>query len=87
MAAISINWTDLGKVAEVAGAFAIGIVVVFAVGVLGLSRWETSRQAATDSAATARPNPFGAVLAGACFLACLAAAAFGIYLIVPQWGG
>jgi hypothetical protein len=85
VANISINWADLGKVAEVAGAFAIGIAVVFTLGVLAMSRFDAARD--TGSGATARTNPVGVLLAGVCFAACLAAAGYGIYLIVPQWGG
>ncbi len=79
MAAVSINWGDLAKVAEVSLAFSIGIVVVFALGVLGLSRVEAVRTGRSGSATG------GYALAGACFAACAAAAAYGIWLIVPQF--
>ncbi len=80
MADISINWSDLAKVAEVSLAFTIGIVVVFALGVLGVARVETARSADGDGTAA------GAIaVAGICFAACAAAALYGIYLIVPQF--
>lgn len=79
MAAISISWSDLAKVAEVSLAFSVGIVVVFALGVLGLSRVAAVRTGRSGSAAAAF------TLAGACFAACATAAAYGIWLIVPQF--
>lgn len=79
MADISINWGDLAKVAEVSLAFTVGIVVVFALGVLGLSRVAAVRAGRTGSA------PGGYALAGVAFAACAAAALYGIWLIVPQF--
>ena len=80
MADISINWSDLAKVAGVSLAFSVGIVVVFALGILGVSRVEAARSEGGNGTAG------GALaLAGVCFLACAAAALYGIYLIVPQF--
>ncbi len=81
MAAITINWSDLAKVAEVSLAFAVGIVAVFALGILGLSRLETVRSAQTRTGARAG----GLLVAGSCFALCAAATAYGIYLLVPQF--
>ena len=78
MADISINWADLGKVAGVSLAFSVGIAIVFALGVLGLSRVEAGRTRSGSAAASY-------TLAGACFASCAAAALYGIYLIVPQF--
>lgn len=80
MADISINWSDLAKVAGVSLVFTIGIVVVFALGVLCLARVETARSADGDGSAG---GPLA--LAGICFVACADAALYGIYLIVPQF--
>lgn len=79
MAAISINWGDLAKVAEVSLAFSAGIAIVFALGVLGLSRVEAVRAGRRGSAVG------GYTLAGTCFAACAAAAGYGVWLIVPQF--
>ncbi|MEU6341431.1 MULTISPECIES: hypothetical protein [unclassified Streptomyces] len=70
-----LDWSALGEVAAVSTGVTVGVVVVFALGVLGLSRAEASRDGATLSYATA----------GLCFLACAAVVAYGIYLIVPQF--
>lgn len=78
MSAISINWADLGAVAGVSLAFTVGIAIVFALGVLGLSRVEAVRAGRGGSAGV------GYALAGVCFAACAAAAAYGIWLIIPQ---
>ncbi len=81
MSAISIHWAGLAKVAEVSVAFGVGIVAVFALGVLGLSRIETAR---TDGAsATARAG--GYLTATAAFLACASAVGYGLYLLIPQF--
>jgi len=75
---MTIHWAELAKVAWVSLAFAVGIAVVFSLGVLGMSQVEAGR-----SGSAARTTALG--LAGACFAACVAAAAYGIYLIVPQF--
>ena len=80
MAAISINWADLAKVAEVSLAFSVGIVVVFALGVLGLSRVEAVRDAAGPGrrpAGTRSPAPASRPAPPL--------PPYGIYLIVPQF--
>jgi hypothetical protein len=81
MAGITINWSDLIKVAEVSLAFTIGIVVVFAVGVVGMAQFEAAR----SSAGRSGTRIGGAVLAGGCFLLCAAAVGYGVYLLVPQF--
>lgn len=81
MSAISINWADLGKVAGVSLAFGAGIVIVFALGVLGLSRLETAR--ATEGTSAVRVTGF--VQAGLAFAVCAAAAGYGLYLLIPQF--
>ena len=78
MAAISISWSDLARVAEVSLAFSLGIVAVFALGVLGLSRVTAVRSGRPGSAT-------GYAIAGVCFAACAAAALYGVWLIVPQF--
>jgi hypothetical protein len=78
MAAISIHWSGLLHVAEVAFAFGVGIVTVFALGVLGMSRVSAdSRQG------LARVGDLA--LAGVAFAACAAATLYGLYLMIPQF--
>lgn len=72
---MQLDWSALGEVAAVSTGVTVGVVVVFALGVLGLSRAEGSGDGATLSYATA----------GLCFLACASVVAYGIYLIVPQF--
>ena len=81
MADITIHWSGLAKVAEVSLGFGVGIVAVFALGVLGLSRVETARSTATPAASKA----VGYVVAGAAFLACVSAVLYGLYLLIPQF--
>jgi hypothetical protein len=81
MSAISIHWAGLAKVAEVSLAFGVGIVAVFALGVLGLSRVETAR--AGDASAAVRAG--GYLVAAVAFLGCAAAAGYGLYLLIPQF--
>lgn len=74
-----LDWTALGEVAAVSTGVTVGVVVVFALGVLGLARVETAREG--DGGGDA----LGFAQAGLCFLACAAVVAYGIYLIVPQF--
>jgi hypothetical protein len=77
-AKVDIHWAALFKVAGVSLAFGVGVVAVFAVGVLALSQVEAAR-------AGGRSIRTGWALAGAAFLICAAAAAYGLYLIIPQF--
>jgi hypothetical protein len=81
---MTIDWTALGKVAGVSLAFGVGIVVVFSLGLLGLSAAEGRL---TPGSANTRggSRTGGVAVAGACFLVCAAAVGYGIYLIVPQF--
>ncbi|WP_406488660.1 hypothetical protein [Streptomyces phaeochromogenes] len=76
---MQLDWSALGEVAAVSTGVTVGVVVVFALGVLGLARAETAREGdgCTD--------PVGLGVAGLCFLACASVVAYGIYLIVPQF--
>jgi len=78
MSAISISWTDLAKVAEVSLAFGVGLVAVFALGSLGISRLATAREQGGSRVG-------GYVLAGVAFAACAAATLYGLYLLIPQF--
>ncbi|WP_369245030.1 hypothetical protein [Streptomyces sp. R41] len=74
-----LDWTALGEVAAVSTGVTVGVVVVFALGVLGLARVEAAREGDGGS------DALGLTQAGLCFLACVAVVAYGIYLIVPQF--
>ncbi|MFN2563096.1 MAG: hypothetical protein ABR571_17610 [Jatrophihabitans sp.] len=81
MAGIEIHWSGLVKVAEVSLAFGVGIVAVFALGVLGLSKAEAAKSAPAGSTARAT----GLAGAGLAFLVCGAALLYGLYLLIPQF--
>ncbi|MEU6324146.1 hypothetical protein [Streptomyces sp. NPDC047009] len=74
-----LDWTALGEVTAVSIGVTVGVVVVFALGVLGLAQVETARERDGGT------HALGIAQAGLCFLACAAAVAYGIYLIVPQF--
>ncbi|MFF0183215.1 hypothetical protein [Streptomyces sp. NPDC005244] len=77
-----LDWTALGEVAAVSTGVTVAVVVVFALGVLGLARVEAARE---GDAGTGSSGALGITQAGLCFLACAAVVAYGIYLIVPQF--
>ncbi|MFF4275081.1 hypothetical protein [Streptomyces sp. NPDC001536] len=76
---MQLDWTALGQVAGVSIGVTVAVVVVFALGVLGLARFEGAREEAGGTSA------LGLTQAGLCFLACAGVVAYGIYLIVPQF--
>lgn len=76
---MTLDWSALGQVTAVSIGVTVAVVVVFALGVLGLARFEGARE---DGGAT---SSLGLAQAGLCFLACAAVVAYGIYLIVPQF--
>lgn len=69
---VSINWGALGEVFVVSFGAAVGVIVLFALGVNALAT------AAGPRAAAARP------LAVLCFLACVLVVGYGLYLIVAR---
>jgi hypothetical protein len=78
--AVDIDWAQLGKVAEVSAAFGVGIVAVFALGVLAATKVATARVAG-------RPlqRVGGLAIAAIAFALCAAAVLYGLYLIIPQF--
>jgi hypothetical protein len=68
---MSIDWHALGSVLAVTLLSTVGLVAVFTLGVVGLSR-----PAGASGAALARGGAY------ACFAACAAAVAWGIWLVV-----
>ena len=80
---MDIDWGALVEVAVVAFAFGVGVVTVFSLGILGVAGWSTG---AGQAAGGVRPRtPIAAAVAVACFAACAAAVAYGLWLIVPQF--
>jgi hypothetical protein len=76
---MDLDWNALGKVTAVSVGVTVAVVVVFALGVLGLARYEGARE---DGGGT---SAVGMAQAGLCFLACAAVVVYGICLIVPQF--
>jgi hypothetical protein len=76
-----VKWSALGEVALVSFGVGVAIVVIFAVGVLAVS----VRPQAADHEPAGAGGALSTVAAALCFLACAAIAAYGIYLIVPQF--
>ncbi|MET9684897.1 hypothetical protein [Streptomyces coeruleorubidus] len=74
-----LDWTALGQVTAVSISVTVAVVVVFALGVLGLARLEGAR------GRQGRTLALGLTQAALCFLACAAVVAYGIFLIVPQF--
>ena len=80
---MNLDWSSLGEVALVSIGATVGVVIVFSLGVRALASGDgtgggtggTTRRAATPATA----------VAGLCFLACAAAVAYGLYLIIPQF--
>ncbi|WDV54457.1 hypothetical protein PV963_30905 [Streptomyces coeruleorubidus] len=74
-----LDWTALGQVTAVSIGVTVAVVVVFALGVLGLAQLEGAREQ------QGRTFALGLTQAALCFLACAAVVAYGIFLIVPQF--
>lgn len=74
-----IDWSALGQVAIASLVFGVGIAVLFAVGVTALSRRTVAIEEKKGLA------PVDTAVAGLCFLACVAAVFYGLYLIIPQF--
>ncbi|GGU88371.1 hypothetical protein ABZ926_33455 [Streptomyces litmocidini] len=72
---MKIDWAALGSVFGVSLGATVALVALFTLGVIGLSKQERAA-AQGGSAALARTGAY------ACFALCLAAVAYGIYLIV-----
>jgi hypothetical protein len=94
-----IDWAALGKVAGASFVFGVAIVVLFSIGIVGLS-WmrggigsddEPATLASIDGGASAvhgaasGGRTLGAGLAGLCFAICAAAVLYGLWIIIPQF--
>lgn len=71
-----IDWAALGSVFGVSLVVTVALVGLFTLGIVGLSKRETATASGGGSAALATTAAY------ACFAACAAAVAYGIYLIV-----
>ncbi|HJT04037.1 MAG TPA: hypothetical protein VJ757_10470 [Pseudonocardiaceae bacterium] len=72
-----IDWASIGQVTVVSIGVAVGVVAIFTLGVVALSRREIDIERGDDGTLALT----GAAL---CFAACAAVVLYGIYLIVPQ---
>ncbi|WLW52279.1 hypothetical protein [Streptomyces sp. YU58] len=81
---MSLDWTALGQVIAVSIGVTVAVVVVFALGVLGLGRFEGVREQ-EGGGKGGGASAVGFAQATLCFAACAAVVAYGIYLIVPQF--
>ncbi|MBX7470137.1 hypothetical protein K1Y80_29180 [Streptomyces sp. MAG02] len=71
-----IDWAALGSVFGVSLAVTVGLVGLFTLGIVGLTKREAAASGTAGSVAMARTGAY------ACFALCAAAVAYGIYLIV-----
>lgn len=73
---MNIDWAALGSVFGVSLGVSVGLVALFTLGIAGLSRRERAVAQGSGGGALAVTGAY------ACFAACAAAVAYGIYLIV-----
>ncbi|MFJ9209133.1 hypothetical protein [Streptomyces sp. NPDC102264] len=74
---MNIDWAALGSVFGVSLVATVALVGLFTLGIVGLAKQESaSAQGAAGSVALARAGAY------TCFALCVAAVAYGIYLIV-----
>ncbi|MFP3990429.1 hypothetical protein U9R90_23790 [Streptomyces sp. E11-3] len=72
---MDIDWEALGSVFGVSLVATVGLVALFTLGMIGLSKQEEAAEQG-GSATLARTGAY------ACFAACTAAVAYGIFMIV-----
>ncbi|MET1072410.1 MAG: hypothetical protein ABWY11_07165 [Umezawaea sp.] len=72
---MKVDWAALGAVFGVSIAVVLGLVLLFSVGLRGVSARETAREAGRNGVS-------GAVTAVISFAACACVVLFGLYLIV-----
>ncbi|MER8070494.1 hypothetical protein ABTZ59_19610 [Streptomyces sp. NPDC094034] len=82
---MAVNWNDLGEVALVSIGATVGVVIVFSLGVRALTPRDVNGVRPRDGARVRPPTAGAKAVAALCFLACAAAVAYGLYLIVPQF--
>jgi hypothetical protein len=72
---MKVDWMALGAVFAVSIGVVLGLVVLFSVGLRGVSAREAARESGGNGVS-------GTITAGLSFAACVAVVLFGIYLIV-----
>ncbi|MFC9430147.1 hypothetical protein [Streptomyces sp. NPDC056987] len=80
---MALNWSSLGEVALVGVGATVGLVTVFSLGVRALAPSEAPLGDTPADSGSRRPAPLMKAVAGLCFTACVAAVAYGLYLMVP----
>jgi hypothetical protein len=80
---MNIDWAAFGEVFLVSLGAAVGVVVVFAIGVALIS---DRAPVGADRAPTraAKPHTGSQALAGLCFLACALIVVYGLYLVIHK---
>ena len=79
-----IDWGAFGEVFLVSFGAAVGVVVVFTIGVTLLAGRPPATTRAGGTPAPARPATSTQALAGLCFLACVGAVGYGLYMIIHK---
>jgi hypothetical protein len=79
-----IDWTALGKVAGVSLIFGVAVVVLFSLGIVGLSM-ARGNDTGEGPVSAGNSRVAGSLLAGVCFVVCAGAVLYGLYLIIPQF--
>jgi hypothetical protein len=81
-----IDWAAFWKVAGVSLVFGLGLVILFSLGVVGLSMAKGKVDESSEGGIAVRGGRgVGSVLAGTCFVLCAAAVLYGLYLEIPQF--
>ena len=82
---VTINWGALGMVCLVSFGTAVGVIVLFALGVNALATPETGPAAAPgESTGKGVRPPWIWPVGMLCFLACALVVAYGLYLIIVK---
>jgi hypothetical protein len=88
---MTVDWRAFGEVFVVSFGAAIGVIVLFAIGVSLLSRAPAAVRSDTDPGGdldsgsdVASSTPVAQLAAGLCFLACALTVSYGLYLIVSK---
>jgi hypothetical protein len=92
---MNIDWRAFAEVFVVSFAAAVGVIMLFSIGISVLSRAPASAgpdaglDAVPDSGVDAvtvrtRPTPVAQLTAGLCFLACALTVLYGLYVIVSK---
>ncbi|ALM18962.1 Uncharacterised protein [Mycobacteroides abscessus subsp. abscessus] len=79
---LHIDWMALGRVVALSAVVGVAIVAAFSVGVLGISRADT---AVSDGIIDQPRRMSGYLQAAVMHGLCIAAVAYGLYLLIPQF--